>query len=627
MCGIAGIVCEPGIFDTGQLRRIVTDMRDQMVHRGPDDAGVWVDPDGGCALAHRRLSIIDLSAEGRQPIGNEDGSVQVSFNGEIYNFQTLRDELIGKGHRFHSHTDSEVLPHLFETMDPARLHELDGMFGFAAWHRARRRLLLARDPFGKKPLYYARGQGWLAFASELQALARVPGFDPAIDRDALALYLLLQYVPAPFSIYRAAKKLQPGSYLSVDLAQERLAEATPTRWFQFEAVEPPALGGPSFDERIEELRPRILAAVKKRLISDVPLGAFLSGGVDSGLVAAMVTQELREPLKTFSIGFAGTDESEHHYAREVARHLGTEHHEDLLQPDALQLVQEIADRLDEPNGDSSCLPTYLLCRYTRAHVTVALSGDGGDELFGGYGRYRDTLNEQGSRLDRLKRIVRNRRGYKPADGYLSPRWLMFQPEQVDSLVGGLSPDVRSILDDWRGQLNDPRQPLLHRMRNLDAETYMPGAVLAKVDRMSMQVALEVRCPLLDRDVAAYAQGLPTSACWQPPAETKRLLKALTERYLPRAWLDRPKMGFGLPSNAWSKEAMLDLARELLAAPDSQLGQLLAPDTLHEVVERQAQPGCFSIYQLWPLLILELWLRKAADNRPPPFPSNADSGSP
>ena len=627
MCGIAGIVCEPGIFDTGQLRRIVTDMRDQMVHRGPDDAGVWVDPDGGCALAHRRLSIIDLSAEGRQPIGNEDGSVQVSFNGEIYNFQTLRDELIGKGHRFHSHTDSEVLPHLFETMDPARLHELDGMFGFAAWHRARRRLLLARDPFGKKPLYYARGQGWLAFASELQALARVPGFDPAIDRDALALYLLLQYVPAPFSIYRAAKKLPPGSYLSVDLAQEGLAEATPTRWFQFEAVEPPALGGPSFDERIEELRPRILAAVKKRLISDVPLGAFLSGGVDSGLVAAMVTQELREPLKTFSIGFAGTDESEHHYAREVARHLGTEHHEDLLQPDALQLVQEIADRLDEPNGDSSCLPTYLLCRYTREHVTVALSGDGGDELFGGYGRYRDTLNEQGSRLDRLKRMLRNRRGYKPADGYLSPRWLMFQPEQVDSLVGGLSPDVRSILDDWRGQLNDPRQPLLHRMRNLDAETYMPGAVLAKVDRMSMQVALEVRCPLLDRDVAAYAQGLPASACWQPPAETKRLLKALTERYLPRAWLDRPKMGFGLPSNAWSKEAMLDLARELLAAPDSQLGQLLAPGTLHEVVERQAQPGCFSIYQLWPLLILELWLRKAADNRPPPFPSNADSGSP
>ena len=614
MCGIAGIVCEAGTFDTERLREIVTEMRDRMVHRGPDDAGIWVDPDGGCALAHRRLSIIDLSEEGRQPMGNEDGSVQVTFNGEIYNFQSLREDLIRNGHRFHSHTDTEVLPHLFESLDPARLDDLDGMFGFAVWHRARRRLLLARDPFGKKPLYYARGQGWFAFASELQALTCVPGFDSTIDRDAVALYLLLQYVPAPYSIYRAARKLPPGSYLEVDLADGGCAEGMPTRWYSFDAAEPPGIGSPSFDERIEELRPRILAAVKKRLISDVPLGAFLSGGVDSGLVAAMVTQELGEPLKTFSIGFAGTDESEHHYAREVAQHLGTEHHEELLEPNALQLVQEIAARLDEPNGDSSCLPTYLLCRYTRQHVTVALSGDGGDELFGGYGRYRDTLNEQGSRLDRFKRMLRNGRPYQPADGYLSPRWLIFQPEQVDALVGGLSTEVQAILDDWRSALNDSRQPLLHRMRNLDADTYMPGAVLAKVDRMSMQVALEVRCPLLDRDVAAYAQGLPASACWRPPAETKRLLKALTERYLPRNWLDRPKMGFGLPSNAWSKDAMLDLARDLLDSPDSHLAELLAPGSLHQVVEHQAQPGCFSIYQLWPLLILELWLRNAAGLR-------------
>jgi len=299
MCGIAGIVCESGVFGAQQLRRTVVDMRDRMVHRGPDDAGVWVDPEGGCALAHRRLSIIDLSGEGRQPIGNENGSVQVTFNGEIYNFQSLRDELARKDHSFRSNTDSEVLPHLFEAMDPARLHELDGMFGVAIWHRERRRLLLARDPFGKKPLYYARGPGWFAFASELQALACVPGFDPTIERDALALYLLLQYVPAPFSIYRSARKLPPGSYLEVDLRCGRLAEAPPMRWFQFDAAEPPTLGGPSFGERIEELRLRVLAAVKKRLISDVPLGAFLSGGVDSGLVAAMVTQELGEPLKTF----------------------------------------------------------------------------------------------------------------------------------------------------------------------------------------------------------------------------------------------------------------------------------------------------------------------------------------
>lgn len=614
MCGIAGIIGIPGTFELEELRRIATDMRDQMVHRGPDDAGVWVDPEGGCALAHRRLSIIDLSAEGRQPMGNEDDSVQVTFNGEIYNFQALRQDLIRDGHRFHSDTDTEVLPHLFESLDPMRLHELDGMFGFAAWSREHRRLLLARDPFGKKPLYYAQGPGWFAFASELQALARLPGFDSQIDRDALAFYLLLQYVPAPYSIYQGARKLPPGSYLEVGLAGGKCVVGTATRWHRFEAVEPPSRGGPSFDERTEELRPRILAAVKKRLISDVPLGAFLSGGVDSGLVAAMVTQELGQPLETFSIGFAGTDDSEHHYAREVARHLGTEHHEDLLAPDALQLVHDIAARLDEPNGDSSCLPTYLLCRFTREHVTVALSGDGGDELFGGYGRYRDTLNEQGSRLDRFKRMLRNRRSYRPADGYLSPRWLIFQPEQVDALLGGLSSDVQAVVGDWRRALNDPRQPLLHRMRTLDADTYLPGAVLAKVDRMSMQVALEVRCPLLDRDVAAYARGLPASACWQPPGETKRVLKALTQRYLPRGWLDRPKMGFGLPSNAWSKAAMLDLARNLLGSPDSHLAGLLESDALHRVIEHQAQPGCFSIYQLWPLLILELWLRNAASAR-------------
>lgn len=611
MCGIAGILCSSGVFERNELQRLVTAMRDRMTHRGPDDAGVWVDPKGGCALAHRRLAIIDLSPEGRQPMGNEDGSVQVTFNGEIYNFQTLRDELERSGHRFHSHTDTEVLPHLFESMDPSGLNKLDGMFGFAVWHRERRRLLLARDAFGKKPLYYASGPGWLAFASELQSLTLVPGFDAGIDRDALAQYLLVQYVPAPFSIYRGARKLPPGSFLEVDVLPEQLRMGASKRWITFNAVEPTARRGPSVDERVEELRPRMIAAVKKRLISDVPLGAFLSGGVDSALVAAMVTQELNTPLKTFSIGFTGTNETEHLYAREVAQHLGTDHHEALLQPDALQLVHEIAERLDEPNGDSSCLPTYLLCRYAREQVTVALSGDGGDELFGGYGRYRDTLNEQGSWLDRFKQSLFSRRRYEPADGYLSPRWLMFQPQQVDALVGGLSTEMTEIIADWRERLNDTRQPLLHRMRNLDAETYMPGAVLAKVDRMSMQVALEVRCPLLDRDVAAYAETLPLSACWQPPDETKRLLKRLATQYLPQEWMVRRKMGFGLPSNTWSQDAAVKLAREILDSTDSVLGTLLAPGALRQIVQQQARPNMFSIYQLWPLLILELWLRRAA----------------
>jgi asparagine synthase (glutamine-hydrolysing) len=582
-------------------------MRDSMVHRGPDDAGIWIDPSGGCALGHRRLSIIDLSEEGRQPMGNADGSIQVTFNGEIYNFQDLRDALAAQGHRFHSHTDTEVIPHLLESFVPGQVERLDGMFAFGAWHRTSRRLMLARDPFGKKPLYTARGPGWFAFASELQAFAHIPGFDPEIDPDALAYYLLLQYVPAPFSIYRSVRKLLPGATQVVEAAGDiRVHE--PERYFRFSPSEPAAGTARTPADEEEELRHRVREAVRKRLMSDVPLGAFLSGGVDSALVAAMVTQELGKPLSTFSIGFGGTTETEHEYAREVARHLGTDHHEEILSPDALQLVHEIAERLDEPNGDSSCLPTYLLSRYTRQHVTVALSGDGGDEVFGGYGRYRDTLLEQRRPVHQVARMLRNRRLYTPADGYLSPRWLIFQPDQVGALTGGLPSAVAGSLAEWRVALNDRRQPLLHRMRALDAETYMPGAVLPKVDRMSMQVSLEVRCPLLDRDLAVFAQGLPLASCWRPPAETKRILKRLASRYLPADWMQRRKMGFGLPSNTWSSEGTLRLARELLLAPDSRVGTMLDPVALIRLIEHQANPGCFSVYQVWPLLILELWLR-------------------
>jgi asparagine synthase (glutamine-hydrolysing) len=582
-------------------------MRDSMVHRGPDDAGIWIDPTGGCGLGHRRLSIIDLSEDGRQPMGNADGSIQVTFNGEIYNFQALRDALAGQGHRFRSHTDTEVIPHLLDAFDPRQVSRLDGMFAFGAWEREGRRLILARDPFGKKPLYTARGPGWFAFASELQAFTQIPGFDARIDPDALAYYLLLQYVPAPFSIYRSVRKLPPGSTQLVETA-DGIRVQEPERYFSFQPSEPAAGLVRPLEEDEEELRLRVREAVRKRLMSDVPLGAFLSGGVDSALVAAMVTQELGRPLSTFSIGFAGTTETEHEYAREVARHLGTDHHEEILQPDALELVHEIAQRLDEPNGDSSCLPTYLLSRYTRQHVTVALSGDGGDEVFGGYGRYRDTLMEQSRPLHQAVRMLRNRRLYTPADGYLSLRWLIFEPDQVGALTGGMPGAVAASLAEWRSGLNDRRQPLLHRMRALDAATYMPGAVLPKVDRMSMQVSLEVRCPLLDREVAAFARNLPLSACWRPPAETKRILKRLASRYLPADWMHRRKMGFGLPSNTWSSDGTLRLARDLLLAPDSRIGTLLDAAALTRLIEHQANPGCFSVYQLWPLLILELWLR-------------------
>ncbi len=604
MCGIAGIVDRGAGFGSNELTRIATAMRDSMVYRGPDDAGVWVDPHARCALAHRRLSIIDLSAGARQPLGNEDGSVQVTFNGEIYNYVALRRRLEGQGHRLRTHSDTEVLPYLFAETGSARIADLDGMFAFGIWRVADGSLLLARDPFGKKPLYYAEGDGWFAFASELHALLRVPGFDARVDPDALALYLMLQYVPAPWTLFRGARKLPPGATLELSAARSPRV----TRYWRFEAAEPSGVRRRSVEADVEDLRGRVIAAVDKRLVSDVPLGAFLSGGVDSSLVVSVMTKELGREVQTFSIGYRDTEETEHHYAQEVATHLGTRHHEHLLMPNALELVEHLARVLDEPNGDSSCLPTFLLSKYTREFVTVALSGDGGDELFGGYSRYTVTINEMGSWLERTKNRLRRRATPTAADRYLSPRWLILQPEQVADLTGGLPAGAAQTIAHWRAQLNDESRPLIHRLRNIDAEFYMPGAVLAKVDRMSMQASLEVRCPLLDRDVAAFARDLPARHCWQPPDVTKFLLKRLAERYLPAGIIHRRKMGFGLPTQSWSRETMLGMAEDALGGSSAILSGLLDQTALRRMLDGQHVPGQFSIYQVWPLLLLELWLR-------------------
>jgi asparagine synthase (glutamine-hydrolysing) len=607
MCGIAGLIDWGAGFGKEKLAVITLEMRDSMVHRGPDDAGIWGNDSGSCALAHRRLSIIDLSADGKQPMCNEDATIWVTFNGEIYNFQQLRTQLIAEGHCFRSHTDTEVLPHLFEKMEPERLELLDGMFAFAAWNDKEKRLLLARDPFGKKPLYFSEGQGWFAFASELKALRKVPLFDSSLDREALSLYLLLQYVPAPQTIFSGAKKLPPGHYLEADFSQEGAPSIRVVQYSQFAPSEPNTK--PDRISEVDQLERIVIDAVEKRLVSDVPLGAFLSGGVDSSLVAAVATKELGRNLKTFTIGFEGSTDSEHIAAREIADHLGTDHFERVLRPDAIALVDEIASRLDEPNGDSSCLPTLLLCQHAREHVTVALSGDGGDEMFGGYGRYRDTLNEEGGWARKMLRKSGMGDGWRASEAYLSPRWLIFQPEQVSKLMNGVPDRVNQTLLDWKEILDEPRLPLLHRMRDLDALTYMPGAVLAKVDRMSMQVSLEVRCPLLDSKLAQFAEKLSVDSCWKPPSETKRILKQLASRYFPEEWMNRRKLGFGLPPNAWSKDEVLSLAKELLLGTNSKLRDYVDTSVLEEMVKKQTEDNSFSIYQVWPLLILEAWLRK------------------
>ncbi len=609
MCGIAGIIDTGRGIGREEMLRLATAMRDTMTHRGPDDGATWVSDDGRVALAHRRLSIIDLRPEGRQPMCNEDATVQVVFNGEIYNHHELRAELEAKGHRFRSNSDTEVLCHMLEDIDLAQVERLDGMFAFAAWNARERKLVLARDPFGKKPLYIAEGDGFFAFASELRAIERLPFFERKISRDAIAAYLLVQYAPTELAIYEGVVKLDPGEAVSIDFDN---AQWERRRCFDFQprrATETRMTPTQAKDE----LRRLVRKAVEKRLESDVPLGAFLSGGVDSSLVVAVMAKDFGRKVETFSIGFDDPDATEHLFARETARMLGTTHRDEVLSPDAMSMLPDIAARLDEPNGDSSCLPTLLLSRFTRQFVTVALSGDGGDELFGGYGRYRDTLNESTADargfLARMKLRLRGQRATTVADRYLSPRWLMFQPDRVAELLGTpIPPRAADGLRDWHALLCDSKRTPLQRMRALDAWTYMPGAVLAKVDRMSMQCSLEVRCPLLDRDLGRFAATLPDALLWQPPSGTKQILKELAMEYLPQAWMERRKMGFGLPAKCWSQPALLRLADESLGK-DAALRDHLDGAALTAFVEEQRNPAQFSIYRLWPMLILELWLRE------------------
>jgi asparagine synthase (glutamine-hydrolysing) len=610
VCGIVGVVDYEGRFSTPELVSLTRRMRDQLTHRGPDDSGLWTSADGRVCLGHRRLAVIDLRPEGRQPMLNEDGRVALTFNGEIYNFQGLRTELLAGGHRFRSRGDTEVLCHLMEDEPEASLARLQGQFAFAAWNSPRHELFLARDAFGEKPLYYSRRGAVVAFASELRPLTLLGDLHGDVDPVAVQEYLLLQYIHAPRTIYRNCRKLEPGSYLALSFSERHHVRERCGRFFQFRARDPVVLPqrGPDL---VESLRQHLIEAMRNVLVADVPLGAFLSGGNDSSLVVAMMARELGVHTKTYSIGFTNTPSSEHLAARQIAAHLGTEHHELLVEPSAVDLLPTIAASLDEPNGDSSCLPVYLLSRFAREHVTVALSGDGGDEVFGGYGRYTDTVRESRDPWSRLRWLKHYRRWWRPATAYLGWRILPMTADQLTNLAGRLEPETKALLDTMHAELNGPG-PVLHRMRNLDVAMYMPGAVLAKVDRMSMRFALEVRCPLLDTRLANWAARLPADTL-NDGHTGKKLLKQLALRYLPAEIVNRPKQGFGLPDQCWSHDRLLNLAEELLLGSGGKVTAFLDKPRLRRHLQRQRDPGQFHVYQVWELLILEQWLRTAAES--------------
>ena len=592
MCGIAGLLA-PGGRD---LEATAEGMAATLAHRGPDGAGVWADEAAGIALGHHRLAIIDLSEAGQQPMVSSCGRMVISYNGEIYNAPELRAELEGRGRRFRGHSDTEVLVEgAAEWGIEALLHRLIGMFAIAFWDREARRLTLVRDRFGIKPLYWGWADDAFVFGSELKALTAHPNFRREIDREAVARYLRFAYVPAPFSIWRAARKLGAGEMLEVEPG------GTPTirPWWRLadlvrEARAQPFAG--SEEEAAEALEALLRDAVARRMVADVPLGAFLSGGIDSSTVVALMQAAGRGPVKTFTIGFdiPGYDESRH--AAAVAEHLETEHTEHILSPeDALALVPKLPRIYDEPFADSSQIPTFFVSRLTRRHVTVALSGDGGDELFAGYTRYIEAAGRIG-KLWRLPSWVQQI-GAAALDSVPAWAWnraLSWMPnpaQRMQKVVAALGagpeafygemvsvwrpPDVNRLTDEhppWLGggmleELWEEAASLLPdpiaRMQYVDALTYLVDDILTKVDRASMAVSLEVRVPLLDHRVAAFAFAQPRNRHLAGRL-SKRLLRKVLYGHVPPELIERPKHGFGMPVAEWLRGPLHEWAADLLS---------------------------------------------------------------
>jgi asparagine synthase (glutamine-hydrolysing) len=593
MCGIAGLFRPRQPFRIPEGERLVRRMIDTLAHRGPDADGLWCDAKGRCILGNRRLSIIDTSDAGRQPFKSDDGRWVITLNGEIYNFQELRPIIERAGGRVRGRTDTEVLLQSLALWGVHALEKLDGMFAFAAYDTLTGDLILGRDAFGEKPIYLMDlSDGGLAFASELQALECLPDFEPTVDLSAMGELLCFQYIGAPRSIYRNVKKLGPGEWLRLTASGER----TSARFFAFEPSE--NVFDRPLPELVDELEDILIRSIRRRMIADVPLGAFLSGGVDSSTVCALLRRKLGVSLSTYSIGFKEEPEGEQETARAYAQHLETDHHELIIEPQAADFLKNIGRLLDEPNADSSCLPTFFLSGLARQHVTVAIGGDGGDEMFGGYNRYFDTLEDfaryrQGRRPD-----------WRPGTGYYGPRLLVADEAHIAALFGFIPQALLDHIDGLRAELDQARGSLLAAMRRTDMKNYLPGAVLGKVDRMSMRHSLEVRTPYLNIEVARFAERLPD---WLlvSGGRGKLILREVARRYLPGNLVNLPKRGFGLPVS-WPRKSLLDAALPLL--DDGRLSSAFGPEPIKNFIASDVPSEPVSFSRLWAAAMLESWLR-------------------
>jgi asparagine synthase (glutamine-hydrolysing) len=648
MCGLAGLLDPRGTRDGPELSELVASMAATLVHRGPDDGGTWADPETGIALGSRRLAVIDLSEQGHQPMCSASGRYVIAFNGEIYNFRRLRERLDAAGHAFRGHSDTEVLLATIEERGlAAALAEVNGMFAFALWDRRQRTLHLARDRLGEKPLYYGWAGDTLVFASELKALHAFPRFAAEIDRESLRLFLRYRYVPAPRSIYRGVYKLPPAHTLSFTVADVEARAATPRAyWSAFdvaaEGAARPASGSP--ESLADELEQLLGDAIEMRLVADVPVGAFLSGGIDSSTVVALMRRRSRSPVRTFTIGYDDPSYDESAQAAAVARHLGTEHIElRTTAADARAVIPRLPALYDEPFADTSQIPTFLVSQLAREHVTVALSGDGGDELFGGYNRHtwggtvwnassrvplaarravggaisavppavweatihrlapllpeRARVRNPGIKMQKLAAIIPSR---SADDLYVT---LVSHWQRQERLVVG-------VAEEWDG-LGAGRAPaalgdLGSQMMFLDLVTYLPDDILVKVDRATMGVSLEARVPMLDHRLVELAWRVPQTYKINQ-GTGKWLLRKVLARHVPDDLVNRPKMGFGLPVGAWLRGPLRSWADDLLDPGLVARQGYLLPDVVSSAWQRHLSGRVDLEDKLWAVLMFQSWL--------------------
>jgi len=637
MCGIVGFRSTTKFH---QLKEFLPVATAQIHHRGPDDSGLFFDEKAGAGLGHRRLSVIDLSAAGRQPMQSEDGQVCITYNGEIYNFKAIRKTLEACGHRFKSATDTEVLLKAYLQWDIDCIQKFVGMFAFAIWDGHKRRFFLAIDRLGIKPLYFHFSEAGFIFASELKAIMAVPGFNKDIDPDSIPLFLHYQYIPAPKTIFKNTYKLLPGHFLIFNHGETKSC----AYWQHFDVQALNKNSILSEQKTVQQLDSLLTTAVADRLVSDVPLGALLSGGIDSSLVVALMQKINSSPVKTFSIGFKEKGYDEAPWARKIATYLQTDHTELYVSPgDALRVIPKLPDIYDEPFADSSAIPTFLISQLTRKHVTVALSGDGGDEQFSGYVRYWST-----KALSAVFKFLP-----QPVKKNLAAFFSAIPPQLLEKIYRQLYPflpyrfQVANFSDKWQKSIQLLTQtslsdiyrmticlwsqeelfrlmgkavvestyeetfrhadgwPLLSQLMQVDQKTYLPNAMLTKVDRASMANGLEIRVPFLDHRIVEYSTRLSDTLKYRN-GTGKYILKKILARYLPNELFERPKMGFGVPIDHWLRHELKDLLTDYLAPDRLKKENLFDPDFVQKKITAHLTGRENHQYRLWAILMWEMW---------------------